>query len=183
MSDDLVIVEDFSKKESMNDVGSGRRIPDGKYHVVVYDLEKDAKEGKTPCLVLTLRILAGTVSDQRGQNQFERVFLTSDKPAIVERRHKIAKALGLIKQSMIGDTSAKVNWADARGKHLIVEIKEESYQTANGDTRKSAKVTFDGVWAIADPKVAEVPKDTDALGADGIQAPSGGDPKPDFDNV
>lgn len=127
-------------------------VPPGKYHVRVTDVREG--KGKTPAVVLRYQILAGTDPQAIGMYQEDNVFLTD---SAIKRVALVALRLGLISRGDLGK-KVNVNWLQAYGRELIVEIHDEEFERKDGTKGHTSKVTFGGVWDLNHPEVKDVPR-------------------------
>jgi hypothetical protein len=52
-----------------------------------------------------------------------------------------------------------IDWSQAIGKQLIVQVVEEQYEAKDGSKAKRAKLGFAGFWSLDDERVKDVPRD------------------------
>jgi hypothetical protein len=79
----------------------------------------------------------------------------------IKRLTVLAHRLGMIGDDDFGGR-ATVDWSQAIGKQLIVQVIEEEYESKNGGKGKRAKLSFAGFWSLADERVKDVPRDASA---------------------
>lgn len=138
-------------------------VPPGFYHVVVKEVDSSKLAGPSPHLIIRFAVLAGP---HKGRTVRES-FFTSDK---AQRRVQwLAVVCGLIRQG--GRQTADME--QLKGKTLIINTIVEKYDD-NGEEKLKAKLLFDGMYKLDDPKVpADVPR-----GEDGPASPFAGSPPP-----
>lgn len=129
--------------------GGGGAIPDGMYHAVVDQVEKD-QSGNTPAFKFTFSILAGP---HKGRKVFEKLFL-SEKAN--NRVVLFGNRLGLLNQADLGQASVRKSWSDAIGKQVVIEVATREYEAKDGSKKKASNLKFDGLYKLDDPRVAHV---------------------------
>jgi hypothetical protein len=130
-------------------------VPEGKYHVHVVDVSKEIL-GDKPAIRLVFAVLAGTMPNCRGREISEAVFLTEKA---IPRAEMFAYRLGLIPPSCLGKCErVRVNWGRVLGRQAIVEVKIQEFYRPDGEIGERSKLTYDGIWTLDDPAVADVPR-------------------------
>lgn len=142
---------------------------DGRYHVVVQSVD-DSLQKHTEAIVMEFQVLKGTMPGQEGKVHKE---FFSTKDAAADRLSRAAIALGLIKP---GDPEMEIQFSQAIGRQVIIEVKESEYQG-----KKYMRMTFMGIWPIGHKEVNDVPLDREALkvAAANVAAPIPGGPEAD----
>lgn len=163
---------DASGFENEDDAHAGDRPLPGQYHVRVIAVD-DSME-KYDKIIVEFAVLAGTVPGQEDKKQTE-YFATSDKAT--PRLMLLALATGLIK---VGEQKAiyfssetgTPQWMDILGRELVIALDKKEGQ----DGKEYVNITWDGLWSLSNPSVADVPRfGTDAvlsaIGVDEEQSP------------
>ncbi len=151
--DDLSMDFDTVAIKSEADISVGNMVADGRYHAVVEKVEKD--NGNNPCYKIAFKVIDGTVRGQVNKSITERLFLTEKaKPRLM----LFASRLGLFGQQDYGKPHVSKNWGSVVGSHVVIEVKTRTYPKTDGTEGKSTNLSFDGIWKLDDPKVADVPK-------------------------
>lgn len=152
-------------KKSFNEYTGRAPAPlPGRYHVAVDSaVELEGKNGKDPSLEVEFVVLCdrGTTPGQAGKVHKE-FFAINDKAFNQDRLGRLAMILGLIG----GDQEGEVDFAQGKGKQLVVELKEETYQGA-----KRVKINGMGFWPVGDEAVKDVPIEETMLGQVAAPAP------------
>jgi hypothetical protein len=154
--DDLSLEIDLTKID-VTELEGEDYPPPGKYHAQIDDVQRVSDQ--TSYLKIRFLTLAGTDSSAVGRVFSERFYL-SDKA--VKRLKVLAYRLGLIGEGDIG-THAVVNWREAIGRQLVVEVVEGEYTKKDGSKGVRGQLAFAGFWAVDDERVKDVPKDADSL--------------------
>lgn len=145
----------------------------GYYAFEIEELDREAKQGKTPCIRFDMRIHGGVTSDGckvekggKGEAQLNRILFhrmytearggarLSDGATRITLR--FALGLGLITREQIGDPKMTIRWSQARGVRGIVQVMRED--DPDGKRGPQFKVAFGQVWPLDHPDVAEVPR-------------------------
>jgi hypothetical protein len=168
---DRVEIEMDLSTLSVADLEGDGNPPPGKYHVKIESVKRVSAEASY--LNLRLAILAGTNKDGVGCVFSERLYL-SDRA--IKRVAILGHRLGLIAGDDLGDRKT-VDWTNAVGKQMVVEVIEEEFEKKDGTKAKRAKLSFAGFWAVDDTRVGGVPKDEAALKA-AKATPKPATPKP-----
>jgi len=166
--------------EKLEQKGSATVNKDGKYHVLFKGLEKEKPDGKAPCVRIDMEVLAGTEESQVGRMHFDRKNLMKKgehglEPLSDGMKQNILKFfinLGLLtKEEVAGNASIRLPWEKLEHFQAIVEIKNEPYDDKDKTTGQPTGKKVDSfripygcnVWRVDDDRVANVPKDPDAL--------------------
>jgi hypothetical protein len=131
--------------------------PAGKYHAKIEGVQRVSDQ--TSYLKVRFALLAGTDPAGVGCVFSERFYL-SEKA--VKRLAILGHRLQLIAGDDLGGRST-VDWSQAIGRQLIVEVVEEEFERKDGTKAKRAKLSYAGFWDVNDQRVASVPKDAAAL--------------------
>jgi hypothetical protein len=154
--------------------------PPGKYHARIEDCQRISDQ--TSYLKVRFALLAGTDPNGVGAVFSDRFYL-SDKAK--KRLAILAHRLKLIGGDDFGGR-ATIDWSQATGKQLIVQVVEEEYEAKNGGKAKRAKLAFAGFWSLDDERVKDVPRDqtaarqVSALARNGSKPPH---PKDDWEEI
>jgi hypothetical protein len=70
----------------------------------------------------------------------------------------LAHRMRLISEDDFGDR-VSIEWSQAIGKQLVVQVVEEEYDAKDGKKAKRAKLSFAGFWGLDDDRVKDVPRD------------------------
>lgn len=132
--------------------GSQRPLP-GRYHVAVKRAD-DSME-KSDKVVVEFEVLAGTTPGQERRTHTE-WYAVTDKA--LPRLTRLALACGLLRP---GERKG-VDFAEAEGRQLVIEIEENDYTDKDGNEKKGVRVTWMGMWSLSNPDVADVPKNAAA---------------------
>jgi hypothetical protein len=130
----------------------GARVPPGWYHLQVLDVRQD-DEGRTPCLVFKLGVLAG---EHQGVTFPERLYF-SDKDGAKRRVGLFARRLGLVRPEDLGKR-VSIDWRRAAGRDFVAEVIEETFEKRDGSKGTTSKISFGGVYDPADERVKDVPR-------------------------
>jgi len=142
--------------------GKGGKSPEpGKYHAMIKSVDNShGKHAKS--IPVEFEILTGTVPGQEGKTTTEFFYYDPHDPKdfAIDRLSRLAWAAGL----MEAGTDADVDLRQAIGRHVVIELFEDSYEK-NGETKKTTKLSwkFGAIWPLGDDEVADVPKNEDAL--------------------
>ncbi len=167
--------------EKLDQKGGKSVNKDGKYHVLFRGVEKEKAEGKVPAVRIDMEVLAGTEESQVGAVHFHRIYLAKKgkketdplEPLSDGSKTNILKFftnLGLLtKEEVAGNSSIRLPWEKLEFFQAIVEIKNEPYEGTDKNTGTvrmidSFKIPYGcNVWQVSDERVANVPKDPEAL--------------------
>jgi hypothetical protein len=144
--------DDLNNQNSDSDNNS---VPPGSYHVMVSDAHEVESRGS---VVVDFKILAGTCPGQEGKT-FTEWYKTSAKA--LKRLTRLALVTGIMEPGVKKD----VDFAEARGKHLIIEVVDNAYVKKDGTKVSSRQVSFFGMWALDHEDVKTVPTDKEAIAA------------------
>jgi len=156
---------------SVSDLEGEGNPPPGKYHAKIEDVRRVSDQ--TSYVKVRVALLAGTDPNGVGCLFGERFYL-SDKAK--KRLAILAHRLNLISDDDFGDRRT-IDWAQAIGKELIVQVVEEEYEMKSGGKAKRAKLAFAGFWDLADDRVKDVPRAASAARRTSTSNPSGGTKK------
>lgn len=124
----------------------------GRYHVVVVRVDESFEHSEN--IIFEFRVLAGTMP---GQEQcIVAGFFKPDENGL-PKLTRLALALGLLRPGEQKD----VDFADAIGRQLIIGVEEFTSKKGN----KGASIANFGMdtWSLANPEVADVPRDLQML--------------------
>jgi hypothetical protein len=151
--------------------GNSKPLP-GRYHMVVNSAaEKGSKKKGIPGLEIEFGVLAGTVPGQDGKTM--QLFLSyigeddAKTKKCLDRVVRLALCLGVLQPGQ----AKEVDWNEALGRELIVEVEEQEYTDKNGNQQKGSQVAYLGFWSLNNPAVADMPK---MMNSPGMQAINGG---------
>jgi hypothetical protein len=169
---------DFTDTEDVDEVGAFSFIKPGTYHAEIEDVEFGEKEGKTPCVAFSMRILAGTEASEINKVHIERLYIS---PGMQWRMRIFAVRLGLVGRDAAGK-KARVNWEEATGRQVVISIIQDDFETIDQKTgekrmQKSTKCDKAGIWDVHsdDPLARACPKDKTVLTPpDKPDSPKGG---------
>ncbi len=165
--------------------GAGTINKDGKGHFFIKGIEKEKKDG-VPCVRLDMECLAHEHEDQVGRVHFQRYNLAKKKfdgagklvglePLSDGMMYNIIKLftnLGLVsKEDVVGVERVRLPWEKLEHFQLVAEIKNEPYDEKDKTTGQPTGKKIDSfripygcnVWQVSDERVANVPKDPEAL--------------------
>lgn len=147
--------------------GVGGSYPDaGRYHVIINDVDESFEESNS--IIVEFRVLAGTVPNQT-KKTLKEYFSVSDKA--LPRLMRLGLASGFIPPN---DPPKERNFEEAISRQLVVEIEDHTYEK-NGETKKTRRISWMGMWSTPNPEVADVPKDAEAIRIiSGVGGGSGG---------
>ena len=156
---------------SEDDLGGANRPLPGRYHVVVKHAD-DSME-KVDKVIVEFQVLSGTTPGQEDKVITEMFALT--EKAVV-RLERLAVCIGLLK---CGQDDVEIDFAQAEGRQLVIELAERSYEK-DGQKKTIVALTFAGMWSVGNPAVEDVPKNHDAirLMQEAGQTANDGDPAP-----
>lgn len=178
---DMVFDGSNVTEEKLEQKGSATVNKDGKYHMLFKGIEKEKAEGKIPAVRIDMEVQAGDHEDQVSRTHFHRIYLAkkgnggSFEPLSDGSKQNILKFfvnLGLLtKEDVAGNSSIRLPWEKLENFQAIVEIKNEPYDetdkttgAATGKKINSFKIPYGcNVWQVGDDRVANVPKDPEAL--------------------
>ena len=147
-NDDLNFDFNTSGIKTEKDVDKGRDLPKGKYVAVVENIEKD-HGGKTPAYKFTFAVTAGPY---KGRKVFERLFLSEKANGRVVL---FGSRLDLIAEKELDKESVRKSWKDAIGKTVVIDVENREYDK-DGTTKTATNLTYNGIYKLNDPKVADV---------------------------
>ena len=153
--------------KSEDDISGFQRPLPGRYHVVVKHVDESFE--KFDKIVVDFEVLAGTVPDQQGR-ELPEFFSCTDKA--IPRLQRLALCVGLLKP---GQPEADVEFTDAVGRDLVIEVEENNYKTKEGKEVNSVRVGYLGMWSTANEAVKDVPKGKLPEGGGGNQGATTGD--------
>jgi hypothetical protein len=142
--------------QSEDDIqGNARPLP-GRYHAIVKEVDESME--KVDKIIIEFEVLAGTTPGQEGRVVTE-YFAVTEKA--IPRLQRLAVTLGLLKP---GEGDRNVLFSDAIGRDLVVEVEPNEYTNKEGKEVKTVRLTYLGFWSTGNEAVADVPKDTEAVG-------------------
>lgn len=127
-------------------------IPEGQYHVRITGVRMNDKG--TPCLVFRYEVLGGTNPAAVGGSASERFFLSEQAR---KRLAILAHRLGFLSDADFGSRKV-IDWAEAVGSELVVQVIHEKYTKQNGTEATTSKWSYGGFFAASDSRVADVPR-------------------------
>lgn len=141
----MTIPLDASGFADEDDAHVSNRPKPGNYHVEV--VEVDDTFEKVDKVVVEFKVLAGTVPGQEGL-QCREYFAVTEKA--LPRLMMFALAVGVLKPGEKKD----VDFTEAVGGQFIVALSENTGK----DGKSYINVTYDGMWSLLNPAVADVPR-------------------------
>ena len=153
--------------KSEDDISGYQKPLPGRYHVVVKHVDESFE--KFDKIVVDFEVLAGTVPDQQGR-ELPEFFACTDKA--IPRLQRLALCVGLLKP---GEPDRDVEFTDAVGRDLVIEVEENNYKTKEGKEVNSVRVGYLGMWSTANEAVKDVPKGKLPEGGGGNQGATTGD--------
>lgn len=162
MFDDLpddVTIQDVEKGTSH------KGLPDGKYHVRLDGSRNvDANSGSTG-VELVFVTLAGPHAGAEVKETIWNAKEDADDAKRATARNRLmlfGHRLGLLKQGA-GGVLKKVeglsDFGDVHGAEVVIEVKnEKNISKKDGKEYTNARVTFNGIFPVNDPKCKDVPK-------------------------
>lgn len=142
----------------------------GRYHVEASSV--DPGGGKNGEMIVDYEVLSGTTPNQEGKTHRD---YYSASPAARKRVLMFALATKIVtveelKAAREANRRPKIEWRDAVGRQLCVEINEEEYEG-----KKRSKVGF-GIYAVDSPRAAGIPLNKGRLekAGDAADDPFGG---------
>jgi hypothetical protein len=138
--------------KSEDDISGFQRPLPGRYHVVVKHVDESFE--KFDKVIVDFEILAGTVPNMEGR-ELNEFFACTDKA--IPRLQRLALCLGLLKP---GEPDKDVEFADAVGRDLVIEVEENNYKDKAGKEVNGVRVGYLGMWSTNNAAVADVPKAT-----------------------
>ena len=139
-----MVTVNFGQVKGEEDFGGDWKCKPGRYHVVCLGCDDGCETSDS--VLAEFLVLDGTTPKQTGKRV--RDWLPLSKKA-EKKLHRAILCLGLMEPGKKGD----VDFADARGAELVIEIEEQDYQ---GKTQ--SKVSFVGYWRTSSPDVVDVPR-------------------------
>lgn len=145
--------------QSEDDIqGNARPLP-GRYHAMIKHAD-DSFE-KFDKVIVEFEVLAGTTPGQEGRTHTE--FYSCTEKAL-PRLQRLALCIGLLQP---GEEEKEVEFSEAEGKQLVIEVEENEYEKedkeGNKKTQKGVRLSFLGMWSLHNKAVSDVPKNRDAL--------------------
>lgn len=142
--------------QSEDDIqGNARPLP-GRYHAIVKEVDESLS--KIDKIIVEFEVLAGTTPGQEGTVVTE-YFAVTEKA--IPRLKRLALSLGLLRP---GEPERNINFSDSIGKDLVIEVEPNEYTNKAGKEVKTVRLTYLGFWSTGNEAVADVPKDTEAVG-------------------
>jgi len=135
---------------SEDDISGFQRPLPGRYHVVVKNVDESFE--KFDKVIVDFEVLAGTVPNQEGR-ELPEFFSCTDKA--IPRLQRLALCLGLLTP---GEPDRDVEFADAVGRDLVIEVEENNYKDRSGKEVNGVRVGYLGMWSTGNEAVADVPK-------------------------
>lgn len=179
-ADDLDETVD-SSFTTADDLNSGGTVSEeGKVHLVVQNVKKEAKEGTVPRLKFDLQVMAAEKPAQKNKFVYHSINL---KKGVYEKetsklidlepcsegsekmKLRFALGLGLITKEDIGKKDLKIPWSQAVGKHCFADLKRGQEQEDKKTGQKKPGfigIQFGEVYPLDDEKCKEWPRDTEA---------------------
>jgi hypothetical protein len=136
--------------KSEDDISGFQKPLPGRYHVVVKHVDESFE--KFDKVLVDFEVLTGTVPDMQGRELTEFYSCTEKS---IPRLQRLALCLGLLAP---GEPDKDVEFADAVGRDLVIEVEENKYPDKNGKTIDGVRVGYLGMWSTGNEAVAEVPK-------------------------
>ena len=130
---------------SEDDAHRGNAPKPGMYHVLIAEVNDTFD--KFDKVIVEFIILAGTVPGQEGLKLTE-FFATTEKA--MPRLVTLAIATGLLQPG----ERREVEFTDAIDREIIIKVDERKGQ----DGKVYTNITWDGMWSLNHPTVAEVPR-------------------------
>jgi hypothetical protein len=158
-----------------DDFGGGKSRPvPGRYHCVISAAEEKASKKKaTPGLEVEFEVICdgstpdgkGTTSGQAGKKIPLFMAYISEKGddatnTCLERVTRLALCCGVLAPG----EEKEVDWEEAIGRELVVEIEDQKYTDQHGQEKSGAAVSFSGFWSLGNKAVVNVPKDATSPG-------------------
>lgn len=169
---------------SADDLNSGGIVTEEcKAHLLVVNVKKEAKEGKVPCLVFDLQVMASDKPKQKGKFVYHRVYLKKgvytgegkdrkmiDLEPISEGSLKavlrFALGLSLITPDDIGKKDLKIPWSKATGQQCMSELR---LGQENDNGKKYIGIQYGEVFPVGDERVKDWPRDAEAGSATNLE--------------
>lgn len=166
-----------------DDFGGRARPAPGRYHAIIsLAEEKESKRKGTPGLEVEFEVVCDGMGPDKKKTAGQAgkkipLFLSyiSDKgddatQTCIDRVTRLALCCGVLRPG----ENKEVDWSEAIGRELVVEIEEQQYDDEkSGTVKKGTAVAFAGFWSLANKAVADVPKDATSPGMQAL-AKSGG---------
>lgn len=156
----------------VDNVSGFAQLKAGSYHAKIVKAEPEG--GPKGELTVDLEVLAGTTANQEGK--IHREFFTKDTKDF-NRRKMLAMALagGALTTAELQAAKAqganpKPQWGRMIGKHVCFNAERNEYPEGSGKFK--TRFVWSEVYAVADPKAADIPKHVAMLKADGINLPA-----------
>lgn len=177
---DMVFDNSDLSPDKLGKRGGGSVNEDGFYHVVFGEPVPEIGDGKSPCMRVDMKVLAGTKEKQIGKMHFHRINLAKKGSVAGEylplssgSREMLSNFfihLGLMTADDARAAGCRYPWEKLEFFQAVIEVKNEPYdekdQNGNptGQKRDSFRIPYGcNVWQVGDERVAHVPKDPDAL--------------------
>jgi len=145
--------------KSEDDISGFQKPLPGRYHVVVKHVDESFE--KFDKVLVDFEVLAGTTPGQEGRELTE-FFACTEKA--IPRLQRLALCLGLLTP---GEPDKDVEFAEAVGRDLVIEIEENNYKDKTGKEVNGVRVGYLGMWSTGNKEVADVPKATISGGGGG----------------
>lgn len=132
----------------------------GVYHARL-EKEEFVDDGDYPRQQLVFIILAGTVSGQKGRRLTDSLFLMGKDDAKTKKAIQRAMAFGKrmnIYSKEDAEKRAPIPFEKCVGKEFIIEVVADEYEGNDGNLRRSAKLSYMGIWHINHPDAPECPR-------------------------
>ncbi len=152
--------------------GNARPLP-GRYHAVVnHAEEKGSKRKGTPGLDLEFQVICdghspdGKTKTSGQSGRTIPLFLSyvgsddAKTETCISRVTRLALCCGVLRPG----ESKEVDWQEAIGRELVVEVEAQEYDDKDGNKKVGSQVSFMGFWSLGNKEVAGVPKDATTPG-------------------
>ena len=155
---------DVQSGEAARDV-----LNDGRYHVECVSFQ-EKEDGENPHVRLNLEVRDGTDKSQRNKVHTQFLNYTVHSSDYVQKKNEahmalFARILGAAPADMEAKARAgedvQFDWSKTVGKHCVIEI--ETRQNKDKTKTYKGEVAESCIYAVDDPKVADVPKDATAI--------------------
>jgi hypothetical protein len=169
--------------KSEDDFSGKSRPSAGRYHAAVnHAEEKGSKKKGTPGLELEFVIIhEGVLPDGKTPTVAQAqktipLFLSyiggddAKTQTCLDRVTRLALSLGVLAPG----EQKEVNWDEAVGRELVIEVEQADYpDEKTGQMKQGSQVSFMGFWSLGNKAVSNVPKDATSPGMQAL-AKSGG---------
>lgn len=168
----MVMLNAQSAKSEDDFTGRSRPQP-GRYHAAVTHAEEKASKKKmTPGLELEFQVICdGLAKDGKTQTSGQTgksipLFLTfvggddAKTKTCLDRVTRLALCLGVLQPG----EAKEVDWSDAIGRELVIDIEEQVYEDESGAPKAGTQVGFMGFWSLGHKDVRDIPKDPGSPG-------------------